>query len=449
LVFLFIIPRLAAHSPARKNGGSNGSQFEFRSGRPSCKASHFEKPTGDQRASNFQHTKPIPNKNKSFPTSNRSQSRSSNLCQDRLLQESSCLIHSAVRTTMLSIINLKSENKMQDTRHNLNYSYTVKDDAYARPSWSRPEPDSLQDVTISVFGIDGLSHGSSSSHQAGNCLPTADELRRLERPRPRRAMPWAKWAVSMVVAFACLLWIVIGVSRRHDDGGRGSSSASTNNEDNNAKTLTGVGDNAGVAASFDRSASDVIAYLVQNKISSKESLQDSTSAQSKAVQWLVNNDGNPWTLPTVPLTQRDGYVFASRYVLVRYDGSTCMLRGICIAMYWLTDTIQTFARRRCCILHSAEKLGNMILPFSPTMIFANGVRSPWTLILELFLPQLALLAIDSTCFPQASTCQTTGWRVVYRPKLVSSSLCESLTWNKIRFVEASRHSFVRWINCIA
>jgi hypothetical protein len=206
---------------------------------------------------------------------------------------------------------------MQETRHNLNYSYTVKDDAYARPTWSRPEPELLQD--ISIFGIDGLSNdNNNSSHQAGNCLPTTDELRRLERPRPRRAMPWAKWAVSMVVAVACLLWIIIGVSRRHDDGGGLASSASTTEDNNNAKTLTGVGDSgASAAGTFDRSASNVIAYLVENKISSTESLQDSNSAQYKAVQWLVNNDGNPWTLPTVPLTQRDGYVFAARYVLVR------------------------------------------------------------------------------------------------------------------------------------
>jgi hypothetical protein len=122
-------------------------------------------------------------------------------------------------------------------------------------------------------------------------------------------MPLAKWAFSTLVALACLLWIVIGVSRRGGGDGGGGDDKSPADA---GKTLTGV-----AAGTFERSASDVIAYLVQNKVSSPETLQDIDSPQYQAVQWLVNSDGNPWTLPVVPLAQREGYKFVSRYVLVR------------------------------------------------------------------------------------------------------------------------------------
>lgn len=181
---------------------------------------------------------------------------------------------------------------MQDTRHNLHYRYSVGDDVLVRPA------EYLQDVTYELdYGVPAF------SHTVGNSLPTADELRRLERPRPYRSMPWTKWAVSVAVGVACLLGILLGVNR-----GGGSP---------DSKSLSDAGINSVDGGISGRSESDVMDYLVQNKISNEESLNDRASPQYQALQWMVNEDQNPWTIPSVHVSMREGYAFAVRYILVR------------------------------------------------------------------------------------------------------------------------------------
>ena len=174
---------------------------------------------------------------------------------------------------------------MYDNRHNLHYS-TGNDDVRARPG-------TLQDVPIvtntTSFDIDVPVY----SPDIGNSLPTADEIRRMERPGPRRSP--TKLIVSVAVAFACLLGIVVGVHRS-----RGAPPASS------------VEDGYSTPQ---RSEQDILEYLLHYKVSSQESLKDPNSPQYMAFQWLVHTDRNPWQVPTAKKTARDGYVFTARYVL--------------------------------------------------------------------------------------------------------------------------------------
>ena len=138
---------------------------------------------------------------------------------------------------------------------------------------------------------------------AGVSLPSPEEVRmdagvtsssRSLRQGSGRLNTWFCYSIFFFVLLVCIIGLGVGLSNRND---RRSAS---NLQDGNVRKV---------------SVESLALYLEQNGVTSSATIFDYETAQAQAAQWLANADARNLALPSVGVTNKEGYHYMTRYVL--------------------------------------------------------------------------------------------------------------------------------------
>lgn len=147
--------------------------------------------------------------------------------------------------------------------------------------------------------------------EAGASLPAPDEVR-FKINSPKKG--WTKRFWIVVMGVVCTTGIIVGVSVGVRNGNPSEEAGVSNGSANKTRADVPAEPTLELVPSQDK-LEQVIAYLVNEGVSSRVDLKRSGSPQSLAAKWIATEDELNLSVPEDNSSTQTGYMYVSRYIL--------------------------------------------------------------------------------------------------------------------------------------